>query len=449
MTCGDAEVSFDHLWFAIGAWSQLSSPEGLALITVDQQWTIISSIPQRVNHLMVMFREQLLKGQTETSKLHPLHNLLRRTCSCLASNPRDKVYGVLGLIEEGEADLAPDYNRSVVQVFTDVVVMHTRATMKLSIIGFRTNTFSHGIRTPGLPSWVPDLSSTQDAARPFVNWNFHSAEATAAQYQFSDDFKVLTARGIIADEIDAIEPNRDFAHHSEILNCWLKFAAVSSRQLHPTGIPWRQAFFRAIVGDESGYAYGRSGFRNNEHRKVFYEHAVAFILLIGKELFGKSKVRNNGERETDGEEGMKSIEHMFRDQGLDSLAKPFFLLSTEVPDTKSQVYTATLLKEFLGQPGMKGHMDSSLINIPEINKPKSKGASFLVLFREVIVQRNLFFTKRGYMGLAPIGAKEGDRVCVLHGLESPLIVRPQDDYYLVVGGSYIYGMMNGEVMQDV
>lgn len=40
-------------------------------------------------------------------------------------------------------------------------------------------------------------------------------------------------------------------------------------------------------------------------------------------------------------------------------------------------------------------------------------------------------------------------MCVLLGCNVPLAVRSEGDHYLVVGGTYVYGMMNGEVMQDV
>ena len=56
-------------------------------------------------------------------------------------------------------------------------------------------------------------------------------------------------------------------------------------------------------------------------------------------------------------------------------------------------------------------------------------------------------TKRGYIGVALIEAKKGDRVCVLLGCNVPLVVRLEGEHYLVGGDTYIYGMMNGEVVQ--
>jgi hypothetical protein len=70
-------------------------------------------------------------------------------------------------------------------------------------------------------------------------------------------------------------------------------------------------------------------------------------------------------------------------------------------------------------------------------------------FQPTIKERKFFLTKRVYMGLAPMGAQERDLICVLFGCKVSLIMRPVGDHYLIVGDTYIYGMMNREVIQDV
>jgi len=62
--------------------------------------------------------------------------------------------------------------------------------------------------------------------------------------------------------------------------------------------------------------------------------------------------------------------------------------------------------------------------------------------------RRIFSTKRGYIGLAPLRAQIGDLVCIVLGYDVPLIIRRQEDRYMVIGDTYIYSMMNGEVIQD-
>jgi hypothetical protein len=66
------------------------------------------------------------------------------------------------------------------------------------------------------------------------------------------------------------------------------------------------------------------------------------------------------------------------------------------------------------------------------------------LIRDSTAQRLLFFTRKGYMGLAPYTAEPGDKVCLLKGAQFPIILRPDEDYWHLVGESYIHGIMDGE-----
>jgi hypothetical protein len=51
------------------------------------------------------------------------------------------------------------------------------------------------------------------------------------------------------------------------------------------------------------------------------------------------------------------------------------------------------------------------------------------------------------MGLGPIDAKPGDKVLILLGCHTPLIVRQVgENKYQVVGQSYVHGFMNGEAV---
>ncbi|MCJ1291525.1 hypothetical protein MMC34_003070 [Xylographa carneopallida] len=63
-----------------------------------------------------------------------------------------------------------------------------------------------------------------------------------------------------------------------------------------------------------------------------------------------------------------------------------------------------------------------------------------------IIGRVLCLSNDKYMVLAPIGTKVGDKICVIHGLPVPFIIRPEGDMFLLVGEYYVQGVMDGEVM---
>jgi len=63
--------------------------------------------------------------------------------------------------------------------------------------------------------------------------------------------------------------------------------------------------------------------------------------------------------------------------------------------------------------------------------------------------RSLFETSRGYFGLGPADLHTGDDVCVLFGCNVPHIlrVRKGTPEHLLVGETYVHGIMNGEVVK--
>lgn len=69
--------------------------------------------------------------------------------------------------------------------------------------------------------------------------------------------------------------------------------------------------------------------------------------------------------------------------------------------------------------------------------------------RDATIQRLLFFTEKGYMGLAPYTAQPSDKVCLLNGAQFPIILRRKEDYWTVIGESYIHGIMDGEGWREM
>ncbi|KAL7770269.1 hypothetical protein CFE70_000202 [Pyrenophora teres f. teres 0-1] len=64
--------------------------------------------------------------------------------------------------------------------------------------------------------------------------------------------------------------------------------------------------------------------------------------------------------------------------------------------------------------------------------------------------RRLMVTERGYVGVAPCRARPGDVVAVLLGCSIPLVLRKaSQDAWQVVGEGFMYGYMNGEVVEQV
>ncbi|KAF2823236.1 HET-domain-containing protein [Ophiobolus disseminans] len=80
-------------------------------------------------------------------------DVLRRSRNCSASNPRDKIYAVLGLVKQDGSSLIPvDYSRSPNEVFEDLAVYLLKQKGRLDVLLHAAN---QRLDTDSVPSWVP------------------------------------------------------------------------------------------------------------------------------------------------------------------------------------------------------------------------------------------------------------------------------------------------------
>lgn len=65
--------------------------------------------------------------------------------------------------------------------------------------------------------------------------------------------------------------------------------------------------------------------------------------------------------------------------------------------------------------------------------------------------RSFFVTSDGFMRLGLSRTMAGDEVCILFGTQCSLIIRQTGakGRYILVGECYVFGIMHGEVMEDL
>jgi hypothetical protein len=101
---------------------------------------------------------------------------------------------------------------------------------------------------------------------------------------------------------------------------------------------------------------------------------------------------------------------------------------------------------FRHQPGGVDHVDGTTFTGMQIHMAQF----FFSAIRRAIIGRRFCETGNDRLGLVPRGAEVGDLACVVHGGQSPLLMRPvkKDDgsglKFKLVGTCYIHGLMDGE-----
>jgi hypothetical protein len=93
----------------------------------------------------------------------------------------------------------------------------------------------------------------------------------------------------------------------------------------------------------------------------------------------------------------------------------------------------------------------------EVFNPWQRG--MMVLIGSTLMNRALFVSETGWVGLVPRWAKPGDLICILFGSKVPVVLREQEDHYQYIGErlvklclasrfpltrhSYVVGLMDG------
>jgi len=63
------------------------------------------------------------------------------------------------------------------------------------------------------------------------------------------------------------------------------------------------------------------------------------------------------------------------------------------------------------------------------------------------VGRRMVTTEGRYLGLAPDAVQKGDVIAIVYGCNFPVVLRKCGEFYLVIGESYIDGIMDGELIE--
>lgn len=153
----------------------------------------------------------------ELLKDSSLYQLFRRFRSCDATDPRDKVYALLGIAErihDSHEKLPVSYEKSVEAVLWNLIANHLTSTKSLNFLSDGS-----GLSGPeGFPSWIPlwyepDLNThSYSFLSDALASGYRAGGDTKAQFQFEEGMKLLKCQGIIVSTIEAVGEVYDNSH---------------------------------------------------------------------------------------------------------------------------------------------------------------------------------------------------------------------------------------------
>ena len=169
LTAGSAYITSCRWWKRVWVVQEVALAKSALLVCGDQtadyadfktlfELDIFNSTVQSYwgnaqNQLVIVARASMLRQ--ESNWLEALLSVLEESRQLGATDPRDHLYGILGLFDKYSAMLpSPDYTRTASEIFTDLVLMFLRLSKSVDVLSNVATMDSSSSR----PSWVPDWS---------------------------------------------------------------------------------------------------------------------------------------------------------------------------------------------------------------------------------------------------------------------------------------------------
>jgi len=366
--------------------------------------------------------------------LHHLHKLPGHTLSSVlarfrdrqCTEPRDKIFAYLGLTRRSkEADVVQvDYNVDLSTLWRQVTRAHVRLYKDLNIF----HHFASLHRPKGFSSWAHDmvLSTAVDPLKFEVEELqiiFRASLDLPAQFSFpAGDEERLALKGVTVDVIESVGHKYDPMHPEEDLEA-MRDQIESQRNTEDLSQMRFHGFeqksmkdWKKIAGVEEAFAL------ITEQIFTLQRDEDGDCRLVTAEPAGEefSKMWNAASAACGGGSyptGQRKLDAFIQTLMLDPT---YHVNYGEVFLQRRHA----LLKYQRGNPLAPYFTSNGLINL------------------------SFYTTSLGYFGLSPATVEVGDKVCVLYGGRMPFLLRPTDDYHLVVGWTYVQGLMSGEAIEN-
>lgn len=426
VVCGERSMSWKSFYYA--------------LLVLNTSISLISRNIRQNKNAYRMTREWALKSKGQHRAF--LSRLLYKTEELDATDPRDKIFSLLGLADfENQPLFQPSYEESVQNIY----IRFTRAIIKEENCLFLLAICERDGLFDDLPSWVPDwsgMTSTKLIGRESQSYS------AAQDYNFNRTFDVnkglcedlramevdiralLLLRGTLVDEVVEVH---DLAELHTDLRKLRKTAGAS------TFIRLLSRFAERISLAEKQLDDGCSP-----------EETLLRTMSIGNWYFGTRR----------------DIKHYKWPSHLD-LRRAFSLdagnkstiekedLQRLPLEVAKEIYGAAIPKKFLAaveddqwwrETGTKYPAGITDEDIQELLRKVSIEAIHLPI--KYSWNRAIFFTSRGYIGIGPKKMEPGDRLCTLFGADVPFILYPaskDSESFKMRGECYVDGIMDGEL----
>jgi hypothetical protein len=363
----------------------------------------------------------MLEGNVKISQMD-LQTALRYSCSSQATEPRDKIFGILGLTSDG-SDLipSPDYGQELEEILREITIKRLQQGNGSSAPGPMDLICIDNPKVPrsaDVPSWVTDWRSLWRSQEGSLRSSrtlrgmkseYHACGYSTAAAAFSDDGMILIVSGFVFDTIQGLS-DRAVEKQDE---------STLALGESPTGneIPTRllsidvygskamlyEAIWRSLVQDRTS------------------EHTVKAPAVFGYHF-----------------------RHLWSDLGQELTAKRAKFIRANISVAGDFRICGRTLREW-SFPTTVSAITEAFTSDVQISTPgETDPEDFVQALKFPLMRRRVMTTMKGYVGLAHCQANAGDTICLFRGCSVPMILRQHLNDWRVVGEAYVHGIMDGE-----
>lgn len=392
---GPAKMSWHSLFSLIST---------LRIYSMDQ--VIPHPFASKTIGIMGDLRKDRIKGELNIELL----DLLEQLRHFKSTDPRDKLYGLVGLLNPDDV-VEADYAKSSEQVFTDIAVQHLQSG-SLNILCHCVES-SHP-KSLDLPSWVPDWTRPGWAEPLRIRGlKCTAAGPTKPQLLIDTTQGELRLKGRLLDTVSEIDDKTKIPAYS----------------FNPD---WTDA-------DETDPKVKTKAhyMMSQEHMHEQWENMLSLAWPCN-ELFTMESYENmwrtfmcNRTRENeplDADYGCAWEEVLATLAAIVSPDEPPLLGLMRPPFVHLKYHIARMVV------GLGTSRDATTVRSAHLRW---------------CYHRRFYESEAGRYGWAVDGAMPGDRVAVFYGCDYPFMIRDAGDgKYRIVGDCYIHGLMDGEALGE-
>ncbi|KAE8376750.1 heterokaryon incompatibility protein-domain-containing protein [Aspergillus bertholletiae] len=419
-----------------------------------------------------------IRNRWQSAEQITLLQLLRQFSGREATDPRDKVYALLGLAKD-KPSVEPNYAAQELDVFVDTALDIVSRSGSLDVLtGDFTMKSNHA-----LPSWIPDWSSPLESLihSRVENVKHYTACKNSTIYVQSERsttqdavykyiFRLYGSQGEYNRSKDAIGNWIDFNWPSLASSHWAKVLAGYTH----VGNVGRPKYLEII---EKYYSTrGGPGFLRHHTQGVVSLPGLLIdrVIAIGETMWsGSVLIPTISSWLALITENLSPLEQMISHEDFQSTMCADLMLDAATGQCRRltsrdrELIGSWLAREVPNYTSESLRRPFRPMNDnPDLSARISNSNAIRSSIMQAIYRRRFFVTAHGRIGLGPAGTRDGDTVCIFPGGRTPFIIRrrPTEDTrleqrqnrypyvnlapsaYEILGDCYVHGLMDGAAM---